>query len=113
MKALIFLMLLFSSLAYAQSPNNCGNDYVCFYEKEAREREAYRYEQLRFEEEQLNEMQKQNTLLEQELRNLSNRQLELEDNNQILQQELNERDALLEAQEQQMEEDQFRSEEIP
>lgn len=113
MKALTLLLVFIPLFTHAQTNTDCGNDYVCFYQKEARDLEAYRYQQLEFQEQQLNEMRRQNSLLEQEIQSMNERQNQLENNYPELQEALQEQDAVREAQEEQMEEDQFRIEEIP
>ncbi len=110
MKALILFLVLIPLSSPAQ---DCGNDYICFYEKQARELESYRYQQLEFQEQQLNEMRRQNDLLEQEIQSMNERQRELESSYLELQQVLRERETKAQAQEEQTEEDQFRLEEIP
>ena len=116
MKALTLLLVLIPLLSQAQSTINtdCGNDYVCFYQKEARDLESYRYKQLEFQEQQLTEMRRQNDLLEQQLKDMENRQRELESNYAELQQSLINLENTKEAQqEQQEEEEAIRIEEIP
>lgn len=116
MKALILVLVLIPPFIQAQSTQDtdCGSDYVCFYQKEARELESYRYKQLEYQEQQISEMRRQNDLLEQQLQDMRNRQMELENSYMDLQQELRELENTKQAQEeQQAEEEQLRLEEIP
>ena len=93
MKNIFFLLILFITLiAPIDAENSPCPDINCYFERKAQdienqrriqkeELEAYRAEQLRMQEEQLNQIQKQNDLLEGQLE-------ELEEQNRLHEEEL-------------------------
>lgn len=69
----LIIMMIFTSIAYAKY-DHCGNDYNCYYGEREREEQQekmqekkelqeYRAKQLHFQEQQVQEIQNQNSLL--------------------------------------------------
>ena len=99
MKILVIL-ISFSLPALAQI-KDCGTDYACFYNQKARlieqdrkkQREAleeYRNQQLQLQRLQLEEIQEQNSMLEEQLQELNARQEKFEEQQKELLNELKE-----------------------
>lgn len=84
----VFLGMFFQQAAFAQY-QHCGNDYNCYYETKARifneyrekqevEEDRYRAQQLELQQEQLETVQEQNSIMEKQLQELNERQERME-----------------------------------